>query len=254
MINRFFWHFFCLFYFVILNRQKLPEGKNMSIYSINNPLANGYGINVYSLKKKQEQENAEDPDSQNILTRHLASLAQTRQNQDLQETQENEENAFPAKDNAQLALLVEQIAEELGMQGKITYSSLLAARDSLSAEFQETIQKGLAEKGVAEDADFRLSLDKEGNISVSSNHGDKAKIEQFFKENPSLANMYTKIQTLNQVEEARKMSGTDLKDAVEKAGLLSYTSALMLGGNSALAVNGDGTLTSLMNTGFSLTV
>lgn len=229
----------------------------MSIYSINNPLANGYGINVYSLKKKQEQENAEDPDSQNILTRHLASLAQTQQNQDtqdLQETQENEENAFPAKDSAQLALLTEQIAEELGMQGKITYSSLLAARDSLSAEFQETVKKGLAEKGAAEDADFRLSLDEEGRLNVSSNHRDKAKIEQFFKENPSLVNTYTKIQTLNQVEEARKMSGTDLKDAVEKAGLLSYTSALMLGGNSALAVNGDGTLTSLMNTGFNFTV
>ncbi len=226
----------------------------MSIYSINNPLANGYGINVYSLKKKQEQESAEDPDSQNILTRHLASLAQTQQSQDLQETQENEEKTYPAKDNAELALLVDQIAEELGMQGKITYSSLLAARDSLSAEFQETVKKGLADAGVAEDADFRLSLDENGEIKVSSNHKDKAKIEQFFKENPDLVNTYTKIQTLNQVEEARKMSGTDLKDAVEKANLLSYTSAFMLGNSSALAMNGDGTLTSLMNTGFNLTV
>lgn len=226
----------------------------MSIYSVNNPLANGYGINVYSLKKKQEQENTENPDSQNILTRHLASLAQTAEDITPQAEQSEEEKSYPAKDNAELSLLVEQIAEELGMQGKITYSALLDKRDQLSEEFQETVKNGLKEAGVAEDADFRLSLDEEGKLLVSSNHKDKAKIEQFFKENPDLAKTYTKIQTLNQVEEARKMSGTDLKDAYEKANLLSYTSAFIFGGNSALAVNGDGTLTSLLNTGFSLTV
>lgn len=229
-----------------------------SVYSINNPLSNGYGLNVYSIKKKLvEEENADSQSLAGVLTQNgslpATKLVEKEVAEPVSEQAPAEQDTAFAMTNEQLAALVEQIAGEIGIQGKITYSALIAYRDGLSADFQETVKNGLAELGVAEDADFRLSLDENGELQVSSNHKDKAKIEQFFKENPELADSYEKIQTLNQVEQARQNSGISLSDAYEKANLLSYTSG-MLGTNSALAMTGSGSLASLLNTGFSLTV
>lgn len=230
----------------------------MSVYSVNNPLSNGYGLNVYSIKKKLvEEENTDSQNPADILSQNGSQAnTVTASSTKLTEKEFVEWETLPQSSqmtNEQLAVLVEQIADEIGINGKITYSALIGYRDGLSADFQETVKNGLAELGVAQDADFRLSLDENGELQVSSNHKDKEKIEQFFKENPELAESYEKIQTLNLVEQARQNSGISLSDAYEKANLLSYTSG-MLGTNSALAMTGSGSLASLLNTGFCLTV
>lgn len=224
----------------------------MSIYSVNNPLSNGYGVNVYTMKKKLEEETQEQS-LLDTLTQKTA-LGKAAEEEEEKKKQNNllEELTASAAQNDNLAEQVEMIAKQLGITGKITYNKLLAHKEEISASFQETVKQGLAELGVDPDADFRLSLDDDGTIKVSSNHKDKAKIEQFFKENPQLAETYNQIQTLNQVEESRKMGGKNINDNYEKNNLLSYMNNTGL--QSALAMTGEGSLATLLNTGFNLTI
>lgn len=224
----------------------------MSIYSVNNPLSNGYGVNVYTMKKKLEEETQEQS-LLDTLTQKTA-LGKAAEEEEEKKKQNNllEELTASAAQSDNLAEQVEMIAKQLGITGKITYNKLLAHKEEISASFQETVKQGLAELGVDPDADFRLSLDDDGTIKVSSNHKDKAKIEQFFKENPQLAETYNQIQTLNQVEESRKMGGKNINDNYEKNNLLSYMNNTGL--QSALAMTGEGSLATLLNTGFNLTI
>lgn len=224
----------------------------MSVYSVNNPLSNGYGVNVYSLKKKLEEETKEESLLDSLMQKTSLGKAMEEEEDKKKTNSALEELTASAAQSDNLAEQVEIIAKQLGITGKITYTKLLAHKEEISASFTETVKEGLQELGVDPNADFRLSLDEDGAIKVSSNHKDKAKIEQFFKENPGLAETYTQIQTLNQVEEARKMGGKNINDAYEKNSLLSYMNKSGL--QSALAMTGEGNLAALLNTGFKLTI
>lgn len=223
----------------------------MSVYSINNPLSNGYGINVQSLRKKLNEEEEKNPTLLDTLAPNKQVVGDAEEASEDEKTLLDQINAAAASSES-LAEQVEKLAEELGITGKITYNKLFAHKEGLENAFQEKVKNGLAELGVDPEADFRLSLNDDGTIKVSSNHKDKAKIEQFFNENPGLAESYQQIQTLNQVEEARKMGGKNIDDNYERPNLLSYMNKM--GTNSALAMTGQGSLYSLLNTGFSLTI
>lgn len=224
----------------------------MSVYSVNNPLSNGYGVNVYSLKKKLEEETKEESLLDTLMQKTALGKAMEEEEEKKKTNSTLEELTASVGQNDNLAEQVEIVARQLGITGKITYTKLLAHKDEISASFTETVKQGLQELGVDPNADFRLSLDEDGAIKVSSNHKDKAKIEQFFKENPQLAETYNQIQTLNQVEEARKMGGKNINDNYEKNNLLSYMNKTGL--QSALAMTGEGSLATLLNTGFNLTI
>lgn len=224
----------------------------MPIYSVNNPLSNGYGVNVYTMKKKLEEETQEQSLLDTLTPKTALGKAAEEEEEKKKQNSTLEELLSSTGESDNLAEQVEIIAKQLGITGKITYNKLLAHKEEISASFQETVKQGLQELGVDPDADFRLSLDEDGTIKVSSNHKDKAKIEQFFKENPGLAETYTQIQTLNQVEEARKTGGKNLNDNYEKNNLLSYINKTGL--QSALAMTGEGSLATLLNTGFNLTI
>lgn len=237
-----------------INGKIFPQHKGrdiMSVLSVNNPLANGYGLDIQSIRKRLEEEQNSENLQLNNETYRRSQTASLFESDDRQK----EENIFDETQNSlsytDLASLTAEIAENLGITGKVTYNDMIAYRDKLSEDFQETVKAGLAELGVDEDADFRLSMNSDGTIQVSSNHKDKAKIEQYFKENPELAEDYEKIQVLNQVENARKNSGMNLSDAYEKAKLLSYSSGMV--NNMALAMTGSGSLASILS-GFNRTV
>lgn len=224
----------------------------MSVYSINNPLSNGYGINVQSLRKKYQEEEENNSTLLDTLVPNKNLVGETEEDENQKKQALLDQINAAAANCNNLAEMVEKLAEELGIEGKITYNKLFAHKEELENDFQETVKNGLEELGVDPEADFRLSLNDDGTIKVSSNHKDKAKIEQFFNENPQLAESYQQIQTLNQVEEARKMGGKNIDDNYERPNLLSYINKV--GTNSALAMTGQGSLATLLNTGFSLTI
>lgn len=225
----------------------------MSVYAINNPLSNGYGVNVQQLRKKLEE--AKNPTILDTLDNSSSSSQYIEEKLAAIKSQipTEEQDCSGTSDTDNLAEMVEKLAGELGIDGKITYNKLLSHKNELTGQFQLAVKTGLAELGVAPDADFRISLDENGELQVSSNHKDKAKIEQFFKDNPQLAERYGQIQTLNKLEEARSSGLQNISDTIDTTRLVSYMNR-MGGTSSALAMTGEGSLAALLNTGFKLTV
>ncbi len=239
----------------------------MSISSVNNPFFSGYGLNPYAVRRKADENNTEaQKDSQYGPDKNLAEMLTkpTRPSTPADAWSGDmemggmlgAENAKPYNPSFKsLAVLVSEAAKALGIEGKVTYNDLLKHRDKMIEDFQDKVKKGLTQAGVAPNADFRINLDENGNIKVSSNHKDKAKIEQFFKENPSLSKEYQHIEALNQVEETRKNQGVDLSNSYREGQLLAYGSSLnMTALRMSMAMVGSGSLATILNGGFNTTV
>lgn len=238
----------------------------MSVYSVNNPFSSGYGLNPYAVRRKAEDNNADSQKEQQFgPEQNLAEILTKPSRPVPAEAWKGEmelggmlgaENAKPYNPNFKsLAILVSEAAKDLGIEGKVTYNDLLKHRDKMVEDFQAKVKDGLSQAGVDSNADFRINLDENGNIKVSSNHKDKAKIEQFFKENPSLSKDYQHIEALNQVEETRKNQGVDLSLAYKDGQLMSYGSGInMTALKMSMAMTGAGSLATILNGGIKATV
>ena len=240
----------------------------MSISSVNNPFFSGYGLNPYAVRRKADDNNSEtQKDSQYGPDKNLAELLTKPSRPSVPaDVWKGEmelggmlgaENAKPYNPSFKsLAILVSEAAKALGIEGKVTYNDLLKHRDKMVEDFQDKVKKGLSQAGVDPEADFRINLDENGKIKVSSNHKDKAKIEQFFNENPSLSREYQHIEALNQVEETRKNQGFDLATSYKEGQLMSYGSSQlnMLAIRMSMALTGAGSLATILNGGFKTTV
>ncbi len=60
--------------------------------------------------------------------------------------------------------------------------------------------------GVDPDIEFRLVLDANGNLTVVSEHPDKAVVEQYFKDNPEMVDVFKHIQALSNLKKAQTRS------------------------------------------------
>ncbi len=127
--------------------------------------------------------------------------------------------------------------------------SVYAINNPLSNGYGVNVQQ-LRKK--LEEAKNPTLLDTLDNSSSSSQYIEE-KIEQFFKDNPQLAERYGQIQTLNKLEEARSSGLQNISDTIDTTSLVSYMNR-MGGTSSALAMTGEGSLAALLNTGFKLTV
>lgn len=155
--------------------------------------------------------------------------------------------APPSNHLNSISTLVTQTIGALGLEGKsVSYNELLEYRDSLTEIFSAKVKTGLKTAGVAEDADFRLSLESDGTFKVHSNHKDKAKIEKFFKDNPKLTEDYKTIESLNQLENMRSTHSVDMNTAYNQARMLSMSMSMGGGGNAAMAMTGGGLASHLM--------
>ena len=133
----------------------------MSVYSINNPLSNGYGVNVQSIRKKLQEEEENNPTLLDTLVQKKNVVGETEEEESQKkQTLLDQINAAANSDN--LAEQVEKLAQQLGITGKITYNKLFAHKEELENTFQETVKNGLAELGVDPEADFRISLNDDG--------------------------------------------------------------------------------------------
>ncbi len=67
----------------------------------------------------------------------------------------------------------------------------------LEKDFSEQVKRELKERGVAEDVDFRVALDDEGKVKVYSTHKDAKLVQQYFDDNPELAEKVADIEALS---------------------------------------------------------
>ncbi|MFV0420647.1 hypothetical protein [Oleidesulfovibrio sp.] len=115
---------------------------------------------------------------------------------------------------------------EPSSNGKITFAMLDEHRNKMEKDFAEQVKADLRELGVAEDIDFRLVADPvTGNVEVVSSHADKAKVEQYLKDNPEMVEKFKQIQTISNLDRARQFNGiskTDMKREIQMEALGSF--------------------------------
>ena len=112
---------------------------------------------------------------------------------------------------SQLSSVLKEIAPNA--TGKLTFSMVEDYRKQLEEEFSAKVREDLTKLGVDKDVEFRVVTDeKTGGVSVITNSADKAKIEKYFKDNPDMVKKFQKIQTLSNLEKARKSEGYSPQD------------------------------------------
>lgn len=125
-----------------------------------------------------------------------------------------------------LAAALTAAMNDLGLNAsdRVTFQTLRDYRDQLQDRFTGKLRGDLLEAGVDPDISFRLVSNSDGTgVKVISDHPDKEKIEQYFKDNPEMVQEFEKIQALNKMEEARKNQRIDIKTIKSRIQMESMT-------------------------------
>jgi len=115
-----------------------------------------------------------------------------------------------------LSSAIQSAMDTLGLKpgDKVTFATIAQARKKMEDQFSEDVESGLQELGI-DDADYTLVSDGKGGVTVASDHEDKAKIEQYFKDHPEMVDRFNEIQSMTNVDQARKVQGLGM-DATNK--------------------------------------
>jgi flagellar hook-length control protein FliK len=84
----------------------------------------------------------------------------------------------------------------------INSDSIIKKLDELEQEFAEQVKRELKARGVADNIDFRVSLDENGNVKVYSSHKDAKAVQRYFDDNPQLAEKVADIEALSSLKSA----------------------------------------------------
>lgn len=134
----------------------------------------------------------------------------------------------------------------VGSKDSVTFNDMLNYRDTLRQSFEDTTKQGLREMGVDENVNFQVISDGNGGIKIVTNSEDKAKIDAFFAKNPALISQFNQIESLTNVEAARKSQNINVKamrQRIEVESLATWFAGTGMGVGSIL--NFSGSLSSL---------
>ncbi len=129
----------------------------------------------------------------------------------------------------------------LGDGDRVTFTQIQDYTDTLKNEFAETVAEGLAELGVSEDAEYQIvsNYDGEGVIIVSDSE-DKAKIEQYFRDNPKMVEQFEQIQYLDNVNATRTKEQIQANLQISKIQLQSMSGLFSSSPSSSIMSSGSG--------------
>ncbi len=82
----------------------------------------------------------------------------------------------------------------------VNSNSISEKLSELEQEFAEQVKRELKERGVAEDVDFRVSLDENGKVKVYSSHKDAKAVQKYFDDNPELAENVADIEAMSSLK------------------------------------------------------
>ncbi len=80
--------------------------------------------------------------------------------------------------------------EKMGVSGneKVTFSQIEKYKAELEEQFSQNLNASIQNLNISDDAYFTVNLDAEGNVSISTSHSDKAKIQTYFDTYPAKMN------------------------------------------------------------------
>ncbi len=130
-------------------------------------------------------------------------------------------------DNAEnLKAIFDEIAKIVG--GSVTFSNVKEYQEELQQQFNKAVKEDLQKMGVDPNVEFTLASDGEGGIKVLCDSAtDKAMIEAYFDQNEDMVKAFNKLQTLSNLDKARKEQGysaEELKNRIQLEGLAQWWS------------------------------
>ena len=124
-------------------------------------------------------------------------------------------------------------------QVTVNNSELTDAQEVLDkSSLGQTLYSGLNSLGVDANVKFTLKVNTDGSVTVISDSADKAKIQQFFNDNPSLVKQYQQIEALSGLDDARKamqISPSEMRKRIQ----IESMSAWWSGSNNASSYFGS---------------
>lgn len=111
----------------------------------------------------------------------------------------------------------------LGSNDSVSFNQILQYRNQIASGFESKVKSDLKTLGVDENVNFKLVTGEDGGIEVITDHEDKAKIEKYFQDNPDMVKLFQQIQSLTNVEEARKAQAIDVKSVRQRIQIESMT-------------------------------
>lgn len=184
-------------------------------YGAANPYANIFGTEADEAKKKAAAEEA------------------------AKKSAEKNNSAYPTTQNLQdLAGIAAAAMEAMGIgkNGSVTFGQITAYKEKLERDYGAKLEKDLADLGIPKDIKFQLKLNGDGKIEVVSDHPDKDKVQKYFNDNPDMVKKYKEIQSLADLESARKalqVNPADLRKRIQVEGMATWWDQ---GGNSSSSI------------------
>jgi Mg2+ and Co2+ transporter CorA len=74
--------------------------------------------------------------------------------------------------------------------------------EEITKEYKAELKRELKAQGVDMDTEFKLSTGSDGSVYVVGDHPDKAKIEQYFKDNPEMRDRFVEIEVHTKLKKA----------------------------------------------------
>ena len=96
-----------------------------------------------------------------------------------------------------------ELIQKMKAEGITVNSQAISEKlGELEQQFAEQVKRELKDRGIAEDVDFRVSLDEEGKVKVYSSHPDAKAVQKYFDDNPKLAEQVADIEALSGLNSA----------------------------------------------------
>ncbi|OXS29528.1 MAG: hypothetical protein BCS36_07320 [Desulfovibrio sp. MES5] len=114
------------------------------------------------------------------------------------------------------------------VQVTVNNSDLTDAQEVLNkSSLGQTLYSGLSSLGVDANVKFTLQVNTDGSVTVVSDSADKAKIQQFFDDNPTLVKQYQQIEALSGLDDARKamqIAPSEMRKRIEVESMAAWWS------------------------------
>lgn len=140
---------------------------------------------------------------------------------------ENEIKSQLAKYNLDPSAASLSLAKEGTIQISVNNAELKDIQKVLdkSSDMGSSLAQGLNNLGIDPSITFSIQIDAAGNFQIITDHPDKAKLENFFEENPELIKKYRQVETLAGIDDARKamqISPNEMRKRIQIESLASW--------------------------------
>ena len=184
----------------------------------------GYGLDSYQM--------------QQLLTQESNNTAANTANTDAT-------NSSAVQTVAAVVELTQAVMEKMGVgkNDRVSFGQINAYREQLEQEYANQLQKDFEQLGVDPKIAFQLKENSEGGLTVSSEYPDKDTVQKYFDEHPEMVDKYEEIQTLANLEAARKqmnINPAELKKRLQIENMSAWWDAEG-GGDAIMSLSSAGT-------------